>query len=205
MNVSFDGPHLPVPRERPCDVDHVRRLVDMAIDADRVVRINLTLTERSAPHFAENVRALAAWGVSDIKPVTAVSPGVDLARVGAILSPLVAALQDVPLPIFRFRLPRLAGDGFRGLPPEAPRRCHLLRDDLCADSEGFYPCMIHMRERGRRICAAGDLRDLDRARREFFADFSPPSDPICRTQCPDFMSRFNVAVEDERRRIHGAP
>lgn len=156
------------------------------------------------------LKRLLRWcvksGVDDFKflPVSTLRlehafPHADcLARFVAICS------SEVPerYKMFHHRL-RQIQRGAHGFHDDQHRVCYQSLDDRAFDSIGAYPCIIQLREGGKRLYNHGDTDDVKKQRLHDFLVEDRSRDAICRSFCFDLYRDLNMRVS--RRLASGSP
>jgi pyruvate-formate lyase-activating enzyme len=172
---------------------------------DYSVVVNSVLTRTTVVSFmkdnARHLRQFLAWclssGVNDFKflpastePFSVLFPNHDMME-----EFIQICLELVPArhKFFFYRLSTMQRGG-HGLRTDKPLTCYHSLDDRAYDSCGAYPCIIHLREGGKRLYDHDDTEDFKRKQLENFLREDRASDPICRNFCFDVYRALNERV-----------
>ena len=108
---------------------------------------------------------------------------------------IAVCLNTVPerYKFFHYRLVMLEHGG-HGLHFGQPHTCYHCLDDRAYDSLGVWPCIIHLREGGRRLYRHNDPTEFQRRQLESFFHADRTNNPICQTFCFDVYRALNERV-----------
>ena len=140
--------------------------------------VGVVLNEQNVDELKRIVEFADGLGVADIRVIPAAQYSKALASVD-----LPPALLDKH-PILRYRINAAKnGESVRGLGPEDPNRCYLVRDDSAVAGENHFPCIIYLREGGKPIGKVSSQMREERV--EWVRTHDIQADPICRGNCLD--------------------
>lgn len=94
---------------------------------------------------------------------------------------------------FHYRLSMLERGG-HGLRSRTSHLCYHCLDDRSYDSVGAFPCIIYLREGGKRLFRHGDSTDTKRKNLNMFFRTDRTGDPICRQFCFDVYRALSDRV-----------
>ena len=108
---------------------------------------------------------------------------------------IAVCLDTVPerYKFFHYRLAMLEQGG-HGLYSGQSHTCYHCLDDRAYDSLGVWPCIIHLREGGKRMYRHDDPMEFQKEQLESFFHADRTQDPICQTFCFDVYRALNERV-----------
>ncbi len=152
------------------------------------VTVGVVLNEDNVDKLAETVQFAHDLGVADIRVISAAQYNELLDGIESIDEGL---LEHHPILKYRV-INALVGRNVRGIRRNDTNRCWLALDDSVVVDNKHYPCVIHMREKGKPIGKVGPkMRD---ERVEWLFEHDTHNDPICRKNCLDVCVDYNNRV-----------
>lgn len=158
------------------------------------------LTEGGRP-LAQLLDWLCGCGANDFKflPVTSLSVNPLFSDADTFQRFVAICREKVPQrhAMFHYRLANMAA-GSHGI-QSAPHHCFFCLDDRAFDSLGAYPCILHLREGGRRLFrhTVTDDEKVNRLAAYFQTDRF--TDPVCRTHCFDLYRDLSIEAQGIER------
>lgn len=164
-------------------IENIRFLSERAY-----VTVGIVLSNANITQTAKIIEFADSLGVADIRVIPAAQISRSLKAI-----PIQKSILDKH-PILRYRLASAGTGTVRGLRPEDPHRCHLVRDDVAVAGKKHFPCIIYLREQGKPIGEIGP--DMRAERLSWWEHHDPHDDPICSKNCLDVCREFNKKVEE---------
>lgn len=160
------------------------------ISALTYVTVGVVVNENNVDDVGKIVRFAHDLGVADIRVISA-------AQYNTLLEGVTNIDQDIidAHPILRYRVENTkAGRNVRGLQEGDAKTCYLAMDDSVIVGDNHYPCVIHMRERGKPIGKVGPNMRAERI--AWMENHNTHEDPVCKKNCLDVCIDYNNKVRD---------
>lgn len=189
----------------PQVAETIKQLCKKNVDNAYKVVVNSVLTRESIENFmqdnAAQLRKYLEWcvrvGADDFKFLPASTERfADLFANREMMNKFINVCFDVVAEQYRFFFYRLAmlERGGHGLNSSRIQTCYHCLDDRAYDSLGAWPCIIHLREGGKRLYHHKDPTQLKQKRLYAFLHSDRAEDPICRIFCFDVYRALNERV-----------
>ena len=149
------------------------------------VTVGVVLTPENIDKTIDTIRFAHKLGVADIRIISAAQYNKPIPRLNEVEQEILDAH-----PILKYRIKHFAeGRNVRGMVESDSKKCAILLDDSVIAGDFHYSCVIAMREGANPIGKVGP--NMRKERGEYFKNFNPFDNEICRQSCLDVCIDHN--------------
>jgi MoaA/NifB/PqqE/SkfB family radical SAM enzyme len=151
------------------------------------VTVGVVLTNKNINELKDIIYFASSLGVADIRIISAAQENETISLNEVLKLPEELLNKH---PILKYRVTHIKNNvKMRGMIDSDADKCYLLQDDSVVEGKYHFPCVIYLRQLGKPI---GEIRrGMREDRVNFFKNFNPLKEEICRRTCLDVCVDFN--------------